>query len=109
MAAQQTKNQLSDSIEQFKDFIDTSKCESHTILEAHEATCSRMEQDYKAIWKQIQAMEAISIAFERGESVAIDPAAIEAKIARLNQIRLLAVYDAGYAEKQITKGHRGEI
>jgi hypothetical protein len=109
VACQQTKNELADSIDQVKNFIDTSDSESHAMLEAYEATCSRMEKDYNEIWKQIQAMEAISIAFERGDRVATDPATIEARIARLNQIRLLAIYDAGYAEKQITKGHRGEI
>ena len=99
VGGQMTKNQLWDSIDVVKTLINARPNELPEIVYAYRQTLSRMELNYDEISRLIGAMEAISIGLEQGLRAPMDPAMIEAKIARFNQIRILAQYDAGSAEK----------
>jgi hypothetical protein len=106
--AQQTKNQLSETIDVVKNLI-RQPGEQPAAIDVYKAACSRMEQNYTEIWNLIEAMEAISIAFEQGMNAPLNPAVVEAKIGRLNQIRVLAQHDCEFAEKQLSMERRREI
>ena len=95
VAGQEFKNDLGDSIEMMKKRLNSQPPTlSLPQTLALKETLTRMDADYDTVWKIIGGLEAASILIERGSAIAVDEAAIEAKLGRFKQIQILAKYDA---------------
>ena len=103
ISAQQLKNELSVCIEELNFTIEglQNQPDTNNILPELRDTQAKLEEEYKMVWKSVGAFEKVTMAFERGEKLPIDATAIEAKVARFNQRKILAEHDIRYL-----KSHR---
>lgn len=95
-AAQNCKNKLSDLIQTSEGARESL---SGAERQAIEEGLVRWRRDYETIKELVKGFEGIVIEFENGRRLSMPASVIEAKIARFNQIRLLAEHDITYIKE----------
>ena len=103
IAIQLAKNALSDSLDEIARVIESVENKTSAVYLAAAERQEHFKQDYEVAALLAAGFEQLMLQVERGGEIDVDSGVIEAKIARANQLKVLAEFDSRYLQSDAFK------